>query len=229
MLIDENARASRCSPLWYATNERIEGLVQHEVFSPTRLVCHFYDAYECNNCIRRSTAAGERWKMRRGERKKERGRGRGTTHGFVPKMGGERADASSFFAWFVHAQHRPRAPCLFAVPSPSLLPSCPLLPAYSILNDFSTWQAMIGLETLRISRKTACFSLMEWVARVRLKYRVILIWKFHMGGEGWQEDKKDSWTWIVTWTFVISNYSNRKWGIMVRLSVEHNRTVPRGK
>lgn len=157
MLIDENARASRCSPLWYATNERIEGLVQHEVFSPTRLVCHFYDAYECNNCIRRSTAAGERWKMRRGERKKERRRGRGTTHGFVPKMGGERADASSFFAWFVHAQHRPRASCLFAVPSPSLLPSCPLLPAYSILNDFSTWQAMIGLETLRISRKTAFF------------------------------------------------------------------------
>lgn len=163
MLIDENARASRCSPLWYATNERIEGPVQHEVFSPTRLVCHFYDAYECNNCIRRSTAAGERWKMRRGERKKERRRGRGTTHGFVPKMGGERADASSFFAWFVHAQHRPRAPCLFAVPSPSLLPSCPLLPAYSILNDFSTWQTMIGLETLRISRKTACFSLiMRW-------------------------------------------------------------------
>lgn len=63
--------------------------MQHEVLSPTRLVCHFYDAYECNNCIRRGTAAGERWKMRRGERKKGGGGGIGTTRtGFVPKVGG---------------------------------------------------------------------------------------------------------------------------------------------
>lgn len=156
MLIDENARASRCSPLWYATNERwcsMRSSLLHASYATSMMHTSVTTVYGGAQPRGRDGRWGEEKERKKG------GGGRGTTHGFVPKMGGERADASSFFAWFVHAQHRPRAPCLFAVPSPSLLPSCPLLPAYSILNDFSTWQAMIGLETLRISRKTACFSL----------------------------------------------------------------------
>lgn len=143
MLIDENARVVLryiiiiCNE---GTNAGRGGwLVQHEVLSPTRLVCHFYDAYECNNCIRRGTAAGERWKMRRGERKKGGGGGIGTTRtGFVPKVGGGAGRCLVILCMICTRATPPSCALPFSV-VPSLLPSSssPLIRFSTIFRRFA--------------------------------------------------------------------------------------------